>query len=92
MSLLRWTLFWTIAAVLTTGLFSYILLDAGLAAWGTNLRFGAGLFFVMALVVGGVLTTDTNYKAKTRSFYREEWSFICLLVTISLFGISLIFS
>ncbi|SDZ26267.1 hypothetical protein [Thermoactinomyces sp. DSM 45892] len=92
MSLLKWALFWTITAVLLIGVLSYIGFDSGLAVWGSNLKFGAGLFFAVALVVGGVLTTDKNYKAKTKSFYREEWSFICLLVTISLFGISLVFS
>lgn len=92
MSLFRWTIVWTIVSIIFTGVLSYLLFDAGLAVWKTNLRVGAGIFFAVSLLVGGVLTTDSNYKAKKRSYYQEEWSFICILVTISLFGISFIFS
>jgi hypothetical protein len=49
-----------------------------------------GTFFFIALVAGGILTTETAYRTKRRFFYREEWSFICALVTVSLFGLSLL--
>jgi hypothetical protein len=90
--MLRWTAIWIAIAVGLTGFTSYLTSNLDPAVWQAQLRMAGGVFFMIALVVGGVLTTDVAYRNRKRSFYREDWSFICILVTITLFGISFIFS
>ncbi|TCS92789.1 hypothetical protein [Hazenella coriacea] len=89
MRLLTWAIFWIASVILVTGVISFISSSFDWTLWQTQLRMAAGLFFLISLVVGGVLTTDAAYRKRSRAFYREEWSFICIIVTISLFGISL---
>lgn len=92
MRLLKWSAIWIALVILVTGLISYISYDLDFAVWQTQLRVTGGIFFMAALIVGGVLTTDSAYRNRKRFFYREEWSFICILVTVFLFGISFILS
>lgn len=92
MRLISWSLIWIIVTLVVTGSISYISADLDLTVWQTNLQMSGGVFFMIALIVGGVLTTDSAFRNRKRAIYREEWSFICILVTISLFGISILFS
>lgn len=89
MRLLTWAIFWVASVILVTGIVSYFPANFDWELWQTQLRMAAGIFFLISLIVGGVLTTDAAYRKRSRAFYREEWSFICIIVTISLFGISL---
>ncbi|SFJ45588.1 hypothetical protein [Thermoflavimicrobium dichotomicum] len=86
--MLRWAIIWIIGAIALTGIFQYVISGWDLALWQYNIRMVAGGFFLIAFIVGGVLTTDQAYRQKKRSYYREDWSLICILVTIALFGIS----
>ncbi|RAL21467.1 hypothetical protein [Thermoflavimicrobium daqui] len=88
MQLLRWALLWIVGAVLVTGIMQYLIDGWNLTLWQTEIRMVASAFFFIALIVGGVLTTEKAYYSKKRSFYREDWSLICIIVTIALFGIS----
>ncbi|WP_124726510.1 hypothetical protein [Staphylospora marina] len=93
MRILRWTAIWMIVAMCVTGLIAYMIsesFDPGM--WKVQMRAAGGVFFLIALVVGGVLTTEKAFRNRRRWFYREDWSFICLLVTVGLFGISLLLS
>lgn len=92
MRLFAWAIGWIAIAVFLTGITSYLSTDFNVQIWQTHLRTAGGIFFMIALIVGGVLTTDAAYRSRKRFFYREEWSFICLLVTVGLFGLSLILS
>ncbi|MBA4495482.1 hypothetical protein ACFO25_19425 [Paenactinomyces guangxiensis] len=92
MRLLGWSVIWIATAILITGLISYISADLNVLVWQAHLRVAGGIFFMIALIVGGVLTTDSAYRNRKRDFYREDWSFICILVTVTLFGISFILS
>ncbi|SEN73932.1 hypothetical protein [Lihuaxuella thermophila] len=92
MRLFKWSAIWIALVILITGFLSYIAYDLDLAAWQTQLRTAGSIFFMIALIVGGVLTTDSAYRNRKRFFYREEWSFICILVTVFLFGISFLLS
>ncbi|MGA9175495.1 MAG: hypothetical protein WBZ33_16175 [Thermoactinomyces sp.] len=90
MRILAWSLIWIFLSITVTGIVSYALDGMDLTAWRTELRTAGGVFFMAALVIGGVLTTKSAYRSRKRFFYREDWSFICILVTISLFGLSLL--
>lgn len=85
--MIRWSFFWTLITSLITGLFTYQIANGNIQVWQGYLRYVGGLFFFMALLAGGVFTT----RVKDHRFCREDWSFICILVTISLFGISFLF-
>lgn len=89
--MLRWTLIWIILVVGTTGIFNILYGDGGLPDWKEQLRIAGGAFFFFSLLVGGILSTKPSETKNARIIHREDWSFICLLVTISLFGISLFF-
>jgi hypothetical protein len=89
--LIRWALMWLALTVGLTGLIAFGLAGGDLQIWKTYLRAAGGIYFFIALIVGGVLTTEAAYHQRTKPYYREEWSFICILVTITLFGISLFF-
>jgi hypothetical protein len=91
LKLLRWTLTWTILVVGVTGILAILSEDGSLLVWKEHLRIAGGVFFLLSLFVGGILTTKPAETRNARITYREDWSFICLLVTISLFGISLFF-
>jgi hypothetical protein len=88
--LLWWTLAWIVLAATVTGLMSWHSSHVDFVLWRELLRVAGGTFFFIALVAGGILTTEAAYRTKRRFFYREEWSFICALVTVSLFGLSLL--
>lgn len=90
MRVLAWSLLWLFVSLTVTGIVSYELGGADLLTWRSGLRTAGGVFFLAALVVGGVLTTKSAYRSRTKFFYREDWSFICILVTIGLFGLSLL--
>jgi hypothetical protein len=92
MRIFAWAFGWMVFAVCLTGITSYLTYDFNLQIWQAHLRTASGIFFMIALIVGGVLTTDAAYRSRKRFFYRDEWSFICLLVTVGLFGLSLILS
>jgi hypothetical protein len=92
MRILGWALFWSALALGITGLIAYMVSHRfDLVVWQAHIRAVGGVFFMIALVVGGVLTTESAFRNRRRWFYREDWSFICLLVTVGLFGISLLF-
>jgi hypothetical protein len=89
--LIRWVLIWLVLTVGLTGLIAYGFSKGDFLIWKAYLRAAGGVYFFIALMAGGVLTTEVAYRERTKPYYREEWSFICILVTISLFGISLLF-
>ncbi|MBD1373359.1 hypothetical protein IC620_13475 [Hazenella sp. IB182357] len=89
MRMISWTGLWTIVALFISGTWAYLSADLDLIVLQSNMRISAAVFFMIGLIVGGVLTTDSAYRSRAKKYYREDWSFICVLVTISLFGISL---
>lgn len=88
MQMVKWALIWITLVLAGTGLYTYLEANTAIAMWPDLLRAIGGIFFAISLVVGGVLTTESAFRARKRSFYREDWSFICLLVTVFLFSIS----
>lgn len=81
--MVRWALFWILLFTSISGLIDW-LLDVDLSTWQLQLRMIASLTFLCAIVAGSVFTLSR------KRFYKEEWSFILLLVTVGLFGISMI--
>lgn len=90
MRLLIWALVWVFLAFLLTGTATYFLAPFEHTLWAHLLEAASILFFSFSLLMGGVLTTRKNYNMRRKVYYREEWAFICVLVTIILFGISLL--
>jgi hypothetical protein len=79
--MLRWAGLWTFLGAGGSGLFSWWT-DLNWITWQEQLRYLAAVSFFLAIVAGSIFTLSR------RKFYREEWSFILLLVTLGLFGIS----
>jgi hypothetical protein len=88
--MLRWAAIWIVGTVVLTGIMQWIIDDWNLDVWKSSIEWIASAFFFIALIVGGVLTTERAYYSRKKPFYREEWSIICIIVTIMLFGISYI--
>lgn len=92
MRLLLWAVMWIGIAFALTALVSYISYDMDLSVFQKQLQTASAVFFMAALIIGGVFTTNRAFRNKKHFFYHEEWSFICIIVTIGLFTLSLIFS
>jgi hypothetical protein len=92
MRLIAWALLWIVGALAVTRHFTYVLYGFfDPTIWQAEVRTAGSVFFMAALIIGGVLTTHSAFQSRKRFFYREDWSFICVLVTVGLFGISLLF-
>ncbi|MGA8943280.1 MAG: hypothetical protein WB502_11305 [Thermoactinomyces sp.] len=92
MRLLLWSAMWIGTAFALTAFLSYISYGMDVSVFQRQLQTASAVFFIAALIVGGVFTTNRAFHNKKRFFCREEWSFICILVTIGLFTLSLMFS
>lgn len=79
----RWSFFWILLLAGMSGLFDW-LMDVDRSTWQMQLRFIAAVTFFGAIMAGSLFTFSR------RRFYKSEWSFILLLVTVGLFGISMI--
>lgn len=90
MRYLVWSLIWISISFIVSGTFSYFVGSMSPEYWGRFLEAVTVLFFASALLMGGVMTTRQKYITKQKPYYREEWAFICVLVTIGLFGIRLL--
>ncbi|PTM57470.1 hypothetical protein [Desmospora activa] len=61
-------------------------------SWQYSIRVIGSLYFLLAILTSGLMSLPTiREKGKENKGQREEWSFIFLLVTVILFGISLAF-
>lgn len=90
MRYLLWSLVWISSALLVSGTISYFFDPMGPSIWARLIEATIVLFFAFSLLMGGVMTTRQKYTAQQRPYYREDWAFICVLVTIGLFGIRLL--
>lgn len=62
-------------------------------SWQYSIRVIAALYFLLAIITSGVMSLPAAWKKRRDNrAQREEWSFIFLLVTVLLFGISLAFT
>lgn len=91
MKLVRWSLIWITFAVFLTGLLTHWMASGDLSVWKEQLRIAGGIFFMIAIFIGGVLSTTPAKTRNAHVTHRDECSFICLVVTICLFTISLLF-
>jgi hypothetical protein len=90
MRLLSWSLMWIGIALALTGLTTYRAYDLDLAVWQRQLQTASGVFYMAAMIIGGVFTTKRSYRQKKP--VDKERSFICIMVTLGLFTISLMIS
>jgi|GEM_PF-5093876 len=82
-TMLRWAFFWVLVLAGMSGLIDWAM-DVDLTTWQMQLRLIAAVTFLCALIAGSLFTFSR------KRFYKEEWSFILILVTVGLFGISMI--
>ncbi|MDR6225873.1 hypothetical protein [Desmospora profundinema] len=63
-------------------------------SWQYSIRVIAGLYFLLAVFTSGLMSLPTTWKRRREKgvYQREDWSFIFLLVTVLLFGVSLAFT
>lgn len=92
MRLLSWSLIWIGVAFALTGLTTYLSHDLNLSIWQKQLQTASGVFFMAALIISEVFTTKRTYHHKKKNFFHKEWSFICIMVTLGLFTLSLVIS
>lgn len=78
--MIRWAFLWLLLIISSSGLLGWWL-NMDLPAWQLQLRYFSAFFFLLAILTSSVFTLNR--------FYRPEWSFILLLVTVGLFGVSL---
>lgn len=81
--MLRWSFLWIFLVAGMSGLIDWWT-DLDISTWQIQLRWIAAFTFLLALAAGSIFTFSR------KRFYREEWSFILILVTVGLFGISFI--
>lgn len=81
--MIRWSFFWIILLASISGLIDWAM-DVELSTWQMQLRIIAAITFFCAVVTRSLFTFSH------KRFYKNEWSFILILVTVGLFGISMI--
>lgn len=79
----RWSILWIVFVAGLSGLIDWWM-DLDIPTWQMQLRIMAAFAFLFAIVAGSIFTFSR------KQFYRKEWSFILIIVTLGLFGISMI--
>ena len=80
--MIRWACLWLALIIGGSGLINWWL-DMDLPTWQLQLRYFSAFFFLLSIFTGSVFTLSR------KRFYQREWSFILILVTMGLFGISM---
>ncbi|SDC83014.1 hypothetical protein SAMN04488112_11816 [Melghirimyces thermohalophilus] len=61
-------------------------------SWQYSIRVAGGIYFLLALAMSGIMSIPSVRRKSNRTpDERVDWSFIFIVVTIALFGISLWF-
>ncbi len=79
----KWSMVWIGFVSGISGLINWWM-DLDMETWQMQLRIIAAITFLLAIVAGSIFTFSR------KRFYRQEWSFILIMVTLGLFGISMI--
>ncbi|MFC4075611.1 hypothetical protein [Salinithrix halophila] len=85
---------WSVVLLFLTGALMWLAAVTGFepASWQYSLRMAGGIYFLLALAASGVMSIPSVHrKASSSTVPREDWAFIFIVCTISLFGISLWF-
>ncbi|PTX50633.1 hypothetical protein C8P63_13615 [Melghirimyces profundicolus] len=91
MYVVRWSIFFVFATL------SLLWLTASLGwyepySWQYGIRMAGGVYFLIALVLSGIMSIPTVRRKTSRTPVQHvDWSFIFIVVTIALFGVSLWF-
>ncbi|SMO74647.1 hypothetical protein [Melghirimyces algeriensis] len=91
MYLIRWSFFFVFATL------SLLWLMGSLGwyepySWQYTIRVAGGIYFLLALAMSGVMSIPSIRRKNNHTpGSRVDWSFIFIVVTISLFGVSLWF-
>lgn len=91
MYVIRWSVFFVAVTLSLLWLVDFLGWYESLS-WKYSIRVAGGIYFLFAIVMSGIMSQPSLHgEAPSTSETKTDWAFIFIVVTITLFGVSLWF-